>query len=325
MRLLLYILLLNCTVIFPYTVQAGQVVDRVVAVVNEDVITLSEVNEEGEPVFRRIYDQLPADQSEDAIKTAQKEILSKLIDRLLISQRGRERHIEVSDAEVDAAIERILIKNDITLEQLKSDLAQAGTNETNYRNTIRNQILRSKLVSYEIHSKIVITDNQIQEYYNKRYSNIKSEDGYHLLQFGFMWGKKGRSSTPEEAKARAQQIHDMVVSGENFKNLAKEYSDLPSSSDGGDIGVFSKEELAPYMWEAIQHLKPGEISEVIATPSAYQFFKLQSSKRGNVIVQAPLESVREEIRTQLYDQELEDKFDIWVKQLREQSYIEELL
>jgi len=109
------------------------------------------------------------------------------------------------------------------------------------------------------------------------------------------------------------------------RDIKEEYSDLPSASDGGDIGVFAEEELAPYMWEAIKNLKPGEVSEVIATPAGFQFFKLLSSKHGNVIIQAPLDSVREEIRTQLYDEELEEKFNEWVKQLREQAYIEELL
>ena len=325
MRLFLYIFLLHCFFIIPSTSYAGKVIDRIVAKVNNDVITLSEVNEEGEPIYRRIHEQLPPEQIEEALKRAQKEILANLIDRLLITQRGEERNVEVDDTEVDAFLERILTKNNTSLEKFRAELEKIGTNETAYRNTIRSQILRSKLVNYEIHSKIVITDSQIQEYYDKRYSDIRSDDGYHLLQFGCMWGEKGRSSSPDEAQARATQLREMIVSGENFKDLAKEYSDLPSASDGGDIGVFAEEELAPYMWEAIKNLKPGEVSEVIATPAGFQFFKLLSSKHGNVIIQAPLDSVREEIRTQLYDEELEEKFNEWVKQLREQAYIEELL
>ena len=124
---------------------------------------------------------------------------------------------------------------------------------------------------------------------------------------------------------RALQLRDMVLNGSNFNELAKEYSDLPSAADGGDIGVFAKEELADYMWEAIKDLKPGETSEIILTPSGYQFFKLLTSKKGNILSQAPLESVSEEIRAKLYDQELDKRFDTWVEQLREHSYIEELL
>jgi peptidyl-prolyl cis-trans isomerase SurA len=217
------------------------------------------------------------------------------------------------------------MKNNTSVEQFREELARIGTNEKSYRNKIRNQILRSKLISYEIRSKIVITDRQIQEYYHQKYSNINTEDGYHLLQFGCSWGENSRSGSPEEAHMRAIQLRDMVLGGANFSDLAKEYSDLPSANDGGDIGVFAKTELADYMWEAIQGLNPGDVSNIIRTPSGYQFFKLVSSKQGNIVSQAPLESVSEEIRGQLYDQELEEKFNNWVKQLRQHSYVEELL
>lgn len=311
--------------IFPHTAYTGDVVDRIVAVVNDDVITLSEVNEDGKGMFRRIQNEAPQDQIDEAIKEARKQILSGLIDQLLISQRAEQRGVKVEPSEIDAAIDNILTRNNTTVEQFRYELAKMGTNEKIYRKNLRNQILRSKLISYEIRSKIVITDHQIQDYYQKSYSSMKTDEGYHLLQFGCGWAENGRSGSSEEAHMRTIQLRDMVLSGSNFNELAKEYSDLPSGADGGDIGVFAKDEFADYMWDAIKNLKPGETSEIILTPSGFQFFKLLSSKKGNVVTQAPLESVSEEIRAKLYDQELEKKFDSWVKQLREHSYVEELL
>lgn len=325
MRFQLYCIIVISFIILPFNIAAGEIVDKVVAVVNDDIITLSELNEEGEAMYRRIHEQVPSGQVEETMRQAQKQILSELIDQLLISQRAAQRNIDVDETEIDAAIDRILMRNNTSVEQFREELAKMGTNEKNYRKKLRNQILRSKLISYEIRSKIVITDRQIQEFYHKKYSNIMTEEGYHLLQFGCSWGENGRSGSPEEAHMRAIQLRDMVLGGSNFNDLAKEYSDLPSAGDGGDIGFFAKEELADYMWEAIQGLHPGDISNIILTPSGYQFFKLISSKQGNVVTQAPLESVSEEIRAQLYEQELEEKFDSWVKQLRQHSYVEELL
>ncbi|MBC8317976.1 MAG: SurA N-terminal domain-containing protein [Desulfobulbaceae bacterium] len=325
MRIPLYLFILVSLLILPFRADAGEIIDRVVAVVNDDIIALSELNEEGAAMYRRIHQEVPADQAEDAVKEVQKQILSELIDQLLISQRAAQRGINVDDTEIDAAVDRILSRNDTSVEQFREELEKMGSNEKSYRNKLRNQILRSKLISYEIRSKIVITDRQIQEFYQRQLSDIKTDEGYHLLQFGCNWGEDSRSGSPEEAHMRAIQLRDMVLAGSNFNDLAKEYSDLPSSADGGDIGVFAKDELADYMWEAIQGLNPGDISNIIRTPSGYQFFKLISSKQGNIVTQAPLASVKDEIRTQLYDQELEEKFNNWVKQLRQHSYVEELL
>jgi peptidyl-prolyl cis-trans isomerase SurA len=325
MRFSLYLIILFSLFIFSNTVYAGDVIDRIVAVVNDDAITLSEINEEGEGMFRRIQNEVPTDQIDEATEQAQKQILSGLIDQLLISQRAEQRNVEVGPSEIDAAIDNILTRNNTTVEQFRVELARMGTNEKNYRKSLRNQILRSKLISYEIRSKIVITDHQIQDYYQKSYRSMKTNEGYHLLQFGCGWAEKGRSGSSEEAHMRAIQLRDMILNGSNFNELAKEYSDLPSGPDGGDIGVFAEDELADYMWNAIKNLMPGETSEIILTPSGFQFFKLLSSKKGNVVTQAPIESVSEEIRAKLYDQELEKKFDNWVKQLRDHSYVEELL
>jgi len=200
-----------------------------------------------------------------------------------------------------------------------------GLTEEKYRATLRDQILRTKLISYEIRSKVVITNEQIEAYYRNKYTQNHAPEGYHILQFGSGWEDRGRSASREEAQKRAEQLREMVVAGENFKDIAKNHSDLPSGVDGGDIGTFRKEELAAYMWEAIKDLRPGEVSQIIETPEGFQFFKLLSSSREGVIAQAPLENVKEEIRASLYDQELKRKFEEWVKELRDNSYIEELL
>jgi len=304
---------------------AGELVDRVVAVVNDDVITLSELEEEAAPAFAKIRAEAPAAQVDDAIQKARRDILRSMIDHKLLLQRAANRQIEVSDAEIDAAIDRIMEENSLTVEQFREQLAAMGVSEGKYRSSLRDQILRSRLLSYEIRSKVVITNEQIEAYYRDKYLQHNSPEGYHILQFGSGWEDKGRSASKEEALKRAEQLREMVLAGENFNEIAKSYSDLPSGVDGGDIGTFKKEELADYMWQSIKDLHPGEVSPVIETPAGFQFFKLLSKSSDGVIAQAPLENVKEEIRATLYDQELKKKFEYWVKELRENSYVKELL
>lgn len=317
-------LILLFTMLIPF--QAGaELIDRIAAKVNDQVITLSELNEELAPTFEKIKREAPPDQIRPAMRQATKDTLSALIDRMLINQKAKQSGLSVSKEDLDAAIDRILAENKISYKKFRQQLKAMGMTETLYREKMKGQILQSKLINYEIRSKVVITDEKVRRHYQESFGRQVTSDGYHLLQIGCAWGGKGRSETKLDAKKRADQLRAMILEGESFKEIARAYSDLPSGADGGDIGVFKEKELAPYMSAAISGLKPGAISQTIETSSGFQFFKILASREGNVIQQAPLESVKEEIRSLLHEQELRKNFDKWVKQLRDDAYIDELL
>lgn len=319
------------TTILASSLIAGQLVDRVAAVVNDDVITMSEVNTEGRAYFKQINEKAPPAQVEDALARAREEVLNTLIDKKLIAQEAARLNVSVSEAEVEAAAQQMILNNNITKEMLKGQLAQMGMAYESYLDTLRNQILQSKLVNYEIRSRIIITDDMILDYYDTNYTKHVSEGGYYLMQMGFSWGKPGAdTSVPAQyadkmdAKKRADRVHALVLGGQNFRDLAKKFSDLPSASDGGDLGVFQKDDMAPYMQNAVLDLNPGGVSDVIETPSGYQFFKLLSSSDGQIVVQASFASVKEEIRAKLYDLELKENFETWVKDIKDKAYIKKL-
>lgn len=310
---------------------AAQLVDRVVAVVNDDVITMSEVNEEGAGYFRQITEKAPPAQVEDALARAREEVLNNLIDKKLIAHEAEKQQVTVSDEEVQAAVEQLLINNKITREILNTQLAQTGMSYDSYLNSLRNQILQSKLVNYEIRSRIIITDDMILDYYDTHYTKHISEGGYYLMQMGFVWGESGENQSDPvkyadkmDARKRAERVHALVTGGQDFRMLAQKFSDLPSAADGGDLGVFQKEDMAPYMRDAVLGLKAGSVSEIIETPSGYQFFKLLSSQDGQIVVQASFDSVKEEIRKKLYEEQLKKQFDEWVTEIKNKAYIDRL-
>ena len=319
-------LILTLCIFFPQVSLAAQLVDRVVAVVNDEVITMSEVNDEGQGYFKKINEQAPSAQVEDALSRARQEILGNLIDKKLIAQEAAKQNVSVSEAELQAATEQMLNKNNITIETLKTQLGQMGMSFNAYQDTLRNQILQSKLVNHEIRSKIIITEDMILDYYDKNYTKHIGSGGYYLMQMGFVWEKSDsqQSTDKMEAKKRAERVHALVVNGQDFRSLAKKFSELPSAADGGDLGVFQKDEMAPYMKNAVLDLTPGAISEIVETPSGYQFFKLLSSQDGQIVVQASFDSVKEEIRAKLYDEQLKEQFNEWVRNIKEHAYIKRL-
>lgn len=310
--------------------QGEHLVDRVVAVVNDDVITLSELEKTGRTFFERIKTKAPPSEVERALEKARQEVLASLIDKMLVRQVAEKLNISVNESEIDRAIDQILARNNATIEDFRQELVSIGATEQEYRDNLRDQILQSKIVSYEVRSRIVIVEENIKEYYQKEYTLEKGEGGYYILQMGFTWRNavtlEGAGfDTKEEARKKAEEIRARILNGESFTELAKANSNLPSAEDGGDIGLLQKDEMAAYMKDVILAMKPGEISPIIETGNTYQFFKLLSLREGDLVVKAPYETVREEIRDILYQQEMEEQFKTWVKSLREEAYIKILL
>jgi peptidyl-prolyl cis-trans isomerase SurA len=303
----------------------ANIIDSCVAVVNDDVITLSEVNEAGKPIFQRIAEEVPPDQLAEALKQARKTVIDKLIEKKLLMQKAKEMNISISDEEVDKTLDRILERNHTTREQFREELARMGMTEEQYKNNLRDQILGSKLINYEVRSKVVIPEEQILDYYDKHYTEQVGEGGYYILQIGVTLDGEGMPADPvaakKEAKKKAERILSLARSGKDFKELARKYSDLPSAVDGGDIGAFQADEMAGYMKKAVTGLKPGEISQVVESPNGYMIFKLLSSQEGEIITKVPYESVKEEIRATLYQQEMEKRYDSWLKEIRSQAYV----
>ena len=321
----IFFLLLLGVVLFPSYLRA-ELVDRVVAVVNDDVITLSEIELEGKSVFQRIASQVPASELESAVNKARQEILSSLIDKLLVEQRAKELNITASEEEIDAALQRVAANNNVDLESFKRRLVADGYDLDSYRQRLRWQILQSKLISYEISSKIVVTDEKAKQFYEKQYTVENLKDGYHILQIGLQWGEGRKYKTKDEVLRTAQEIRQQLENGISFTELAAAFSNLPSAKDGGDLGVFKKEELSGDMKAAILAMHPGDYSPVLETSDqTVQILKLLSVKSGDIIEQAPFESVKEEIVHRLQEEEMQKQFDRWVKDIREQAYIRQIL
>lgn len=302
------------------------VIDQVAAIVNDEVITLSEVDAEGGPMLANILSQGLAPAAEqDAIKHARLEILDRLIETTLQQQKATEMGMTIEEADVDRAVARIMEKNNRTKEQFVQDLKKIGTDEIKYHQSIKRQMLESRLVNLEVRSQVVITDKMVQEYYDSQYVDKSAPDGYAILQMGFAWGQGGRSASRDEAKQRAEEVRRQVLAGGDFQELARSDSDMPSARDGGAIGTLTKEELAPYMREVILPLKPGEVSQLVETEAGFQFFKLLATKEGDIVTQTSLDTVKEDIRNTLYAQETERLYKAWISQMLEKAYIKKLL
>jgi peptidyl-prolyl cis-trans isomerase SurA len=307
---------------------SAEVVDKVVAVVNSDVITLSELEEETSGLLRSITENNPNKPIGEALEEAREATLNGMIESRLIQQKAKKYNVKVTDEDIDIAYENI--RNGMSLDPAEfiEKLKKSGLTVESYRKKLESQILQSRLLSYDVRSKIVVTEEMIVDYYNEHYISKVDKGSYYLLQIGCSWSE---TDDPEElnldkqqTRLRTERIFDLAQKGQDFRTLAEKFSELPSASDGGDIGVFSLDEMAPAMRDAVSSLQPGEMSKIIETPAGYQFFKLLSGEEDATVVTAAFEAVKAEIREKIYEEKLKTAYAEWVKKLKEDAYIQRL-
>lgn len=311
----------------------AEMLDRIAAVVNDDVITLSELEESGREYLARIREKAPADQVDAMLEEGRKRLLDKLINQHLISQQAAKANIHVSEQELEANYAEQLQDMGLSKEEFRNKLKQSGLSVEKYKTDLRSKILRDKLIRFEVRSKVVVTEEMIEEYYAQKYGEEIEDGGYYLLQMGFTWGDSEEvqnspglmEADKARARQRAEKARQRILEGADFGTIARQFSDLPSATDGGDIGVFQKDEMAAYMRDAILQLDVGDISPILETPIGYQFFKLLSRKKDAGIERIPFAAVKDDIRQKLMERNFKEVYSQWVDEIKKSSYIKKML
>lgn len=297
----------------------SEVLDRIVAVVNEDIILLSELEQRMAPYAQRIRQQgFDLDKERQMLFNVHKEMLNRLVDEKLTDQEIKRNDIQVDEAEIDGTIERIKAANSFTDEDLRRFLERDQMTMEQYREQIKEQVLRTRLVNYQVKSKIVITEEEIRDYYDSHPALYGGKRYYHLRNILMRVPNLATDAEKQTVREQMQQIQSQVKVGESFADLARTYSQGPTAADGGDIGEFAKETLAPEIQTALDGLAPGQVTAIVDTDQGFQLFYLEAV---NQTEGKPIESVREEIHQKLFADVVNKKFTSWLEDLRSQSHI----
>ncbi len=290
---------------------SAEIVDRIVAIVNEDIITLTELNTALRPYIDKIDSAgYSGDQKEKILFKLRTDMLSRMIDRKLTDQEVKKYNITVSDKEIDAAIERLKQAQLMTQEDLEAALEKDGMTFADYREKMRQEIMRPKLINYSVKSKVIVTDKEVAEYYAEHRAEYAGVRKFRL------------SNILVTDRARATAVWDRLEKGEDFKTLAREMSKAPNAPEGGALGSFALDTLSDQLKNAIGKLAQGQYTDVIPTDQGFQIFFLDGivESKGS-----SLDEVKAEIQKTLYDRIVEEKFNSWLESLREKSLIKTML
>jgi len=290
----------------------AEVTNRIVAVVNTDIITWLELE-------KKMRELLPPGTPPNNPEI-QKQVLFQLIDEKLLGTQIRKLNLQVGKEEIDQALSRIQQDQGLkSPEAFAAALAREGISEEMLRARLKDQILRFRLISREIGSKLIFSEEQINAYYQKNKSKFEAAERLHLAQITVL---NSDHPSPEAAKAQIEEISVLLRQGEPFDLLAKKFSRDPSASQGGDLGFFSLEEIDPLLMQALSPLKPGETSPVESLPEGWRVVKLISRETTKTV--SPKEA-REKVQEMLYQEEVESRAGQWLLKLRERSSIQILL
>ncbi|MBI3609075.1 MAG: peptidyl-prolyl cis-trans isomerase [Nitrospirae bacterium] len=305
-------MLLPALWIQPPTGEASTV-DRIVAVVNGEIITSSDLQSAaahadltGAPMGKLPRKPL-----------SERETLEQLIDKKLQLQTARKKGITVEPDEIEKALDDVKQRNGLATDAaLQKALEEERTTPDRYRETLQDQIMILKLINREVKSSIVLSEDDIRSYYEDSADRFQTPVLYHLRQI-FLPATGPESAAVADRAAR--RLADQLKSGAEFQALVKQSSSGPEVKDGGDLGLLRKDQMLPEIRQAIERLSPGEFSEPVKTPAGIHLFRLDEIKPSR---RRPMEEVRAEIQDRLFQERSAELYEKWLSGLRATAQVE---
>lgn len=279
--------------------------DRIVAIVNSELIMLSDMKREFETEHERLSREHRGTDLPQRLKTAEYMALTKLIERRLQLQEAKAKKIEVSDLEVKQA-----------LEQMKRQGNPLDITNTSHVETVRDQLLLMRVVDLHIRGNITVGDSELKRFYQEHRDRFALPEEYQLSQIII----QPRSSDGlADALTKARRAMDDLKRGEKFEDVAMQYSDGANALQGGRLGWVRQGELIRAIEQAVAPLVPGGISSIIESPEGIQIIRMDDRKPKQF---RRYEDARREIQELVYRQKSDDMYESWLIDLKNKAYIE---
>jgi len=245
--------------------------DRIVAVVNDDVVTETELDQEVKTVEKRITDQGVNAPVGHRLRS---QVLNRLITKQLQLQLAKKAGLRVDDATLNQTMNRIAAQNKMTLDQLRSAIERDGFDFGTFRDDIRDQILITRLKQREVEKKIVVTDQEIDQFIANQLAGDAADDEYRIAHILIAVPESAGPERIHRAREKAERIHKTLVDGADFEKEAIEYSDGRHALDGGDLGWRKAKELPSIFSRVALNMRVGAVSDVLRSPSGFHIIKL---------------------------------------------------
>lgn len=312
-KIVLFILLLGSL-----SLHSQELVDAIVAIINDDIITLSQYREEERSLYEMIKGQLQGEDFSKQYQQAKKTLLESMITNLLILQEAKKAAMDVSE-QIQMTIENIKKENNLDSdEQLRIAMEQQGVNFEDFKKQMEETFLRENVIYSEVRSHIVIDDSETVGYYNDHREEFTELPEYRIRVIYL----SSDQNDEEEIQAKKTEIDEKLAAGEDLSSLAGEYSEGPEKESQGDLGSFKKGELDKNLEDIVENLEPGGISPWAKVENGWYLIRLEEQTGSRL---KAFDEVRKEIENKLYEKQSEKLLSEYMEKLKKRSYIKILI
>lgn len=292
------------------------VVDRVVAVVNHDAITLSEL-EDGLAYYRYESKETVKPEQEAQLK---QQLLSRLIESRLQLQEASREQLTVDEAEVNEQLADVMKRFEAkTQDEFEKLIKAQGLTLAGVKKRLRDQVMIQKVTQRKVQFRVSVTEPEIEKYLLENREKLETGLSYHARHILITPTPPGDEAAWQAARAQAEEVWAKVRAGEDFGELAKRYSQDPTAKEGGDLGVMKQGELVADLEGQIHRLRPGEASAPYRSTLGFHIFKLEwkESLSGEALAQA-----KRQIRDILFRQKYAARLGAWIDEIKKRAIID---
>ncbi len=291
-----------------------EVVEEIVAIVNDDIITLSQYKTEHDAVYRALSAQYQGEDFEKAYAQMKVILIDNIITSILLLQEAREMDFPVEE-ELKTQLENIKKDNNLESDKdLIQALQQQGMTFEEFKKQLRKRILTEGIIYQQVMGSIVIDDAEIVNYHKLHPEEFTEPPEYKLR--GIYISAEQRSE--EEIEAKKREIDEKLASGEEFAALAGEYTEDATKEKQGDMGRYKKGQLAKSLEQAVEKLKEGEVAPWLKVINGWYLLRVDEKKESRI---KTFEESRDELQQKLFNEKRQKKTEEFLRDLRKKSYI----
>lgn len=297
---------------------SGETVERIVAIVNDEIVTLSDLNKFVERLKSGgLTDDLliPDEAAKQELIKDREKLLRKMIDERILDSEVKKQNLSVPIERVEQEIRNIAKRNNVSRDDLKAALQDRGVAFSAYQDFIKTGLERQSLIEKAVTSRIKISEDDVISAFAASGGNAQEQAFEYTLSHIYFRNEKGGEP---EAKKRAEATYKKLQEGVAFEKLASEASEDPAFEQGGLLGVFKTGELQKELESKIVKLTPGQFTAVLPTTGGFHIVRVTKKK---LIADPRTEKDREKFRAQLYERAYKKQFESWLDQLRQDSFI----
>jgi len=290
------------------------IIEEIVAIVNDDIITLSQYKAEHEDYYQSLRAQYKGDEFNKRYAALKENLLEQMITDLLLYQEAEKMEID-ADEQLRLWLEDLKKENNINSDaELIQALQQQGFDFEKWKAKIKLNIMKDAVIVTEVRRNIVLDDSEIVNYYKLHPEEFTELPEYKLRAI-YLSAEGGNE---EEVEAKKREINEKILSGEELSALAGTYSEGPEKEKQGELGSFKKGELEKDLEQAVEKLKVGEMTPWLRVRTGWFLLKLEEKKESRL---QSFEEVRMGIEGKFFNEKSQEKLDEYLKKLKEKSHI----